>query len=88
MRRAFARFAWRARPWRLAVLNAANEVAVEAYLAGRIGFLQIAQLVAEALDGAAGSGLLGEAEDTTAVLETDAAARRLAVEAIDKHARN
>jgi 1-deoxy-D-xylulose-5-phosphate reductoisomerase len=70
------------------VLNAANEVAVEAYLAGRIGFLQIAQLVAEALDGAAGSGLLGEAEDAAAVLATDAAARRLTVEAMDKHARN
>ena len=32
-----------------AVLNAANEVAVEAFLARRIGFLQIAQLVAETL---------------------------------------
>ena len=29
-----------------AVLNAANEIAVEAFLAGRLGFLQIAQLVA------------------------------------------
>jgi 1-deoxy-D-xylulose-5-phosphate reductoisomerase len=70
------------------VLNAANEVAVEAYLAGRIGFLQIAQLVAEALDAAARSGLLGDAEDAAAVLATDAAARRLTVEAMDRRARN
>ena len=33
-----------------AVLNAANEMAVEAFLAGRLGFLQIAQLVAETLE--------------------------------------
>ncbi len=33
-----------------AVLNAANEVAVAAFLAGRIGFLQIAQLVAAVLE--------------------------------------
>jgi 1-deoxy-D-xylulose-5-phosphate reductoisomerase len=70
------------------VLNAANEVAVEAFLTGRIGFLGVAQLVAEALDRAAGSGLLGEAEDAAAVLETDAAARRLTLELVDKHARS
>ena len=45
-----------------AVLNAANEVAVEAFLAGRIGFLQIAQLVAETLEMADGRGMLGEAD--------------------------
>jgi 1-deoxy-D-xylulose-5-phosphate reductoisomerase len=68
------------------VLNAANEVAVEAFLAGRINFLQIARLVAESLDAAAGRGLLGEAEDAEAILETDAAARRLTVELMDRHA--
>ena len=31
------------------VLNAANEVAVEAFMAGRIGFLEIAAVVVEAL---------------------------------------
>jgi 1-deoxy-D-xylulose-5-phosphate reductoisomerase len=71
-----------------AVLNAANEVAVEAFLNGRIGFLQIAQLVAEALDGAAGRGLLVEAEDAAAVLATDAAARRLTLEQMDRYARS
>jgi 1-deoxy-D-xylulose-5-phosphate reductoisomerase len=33
-----------------AVLNAANEVAVESFLAGRIGFVAIAQLIEEILD--------------------------------------
>ena len=70
------------------VLNAANEVAVEAFLTGRIGFLEIPRLVAEALDMAAGRGLLGEAEDAAMVLETDAAARRLTFELMDKQARN
>ena len=59
------------------VLNAANEVAVEAFLTGRIGFLQIAELVAEALERAAGQGLLAKAEDVAAVLAADAAARDL-----------
>ena len=44
-----------------AVLNAANEIAVEAFLAGRLGFLQIAQLVAETLEMAERQGLLGAA---------------------------
>lgn len=35
------------------VLNAANEIAVEAFLGGRIGFLEIAQVVAETLDDSA-----------------------------------
>jgi 1-deoxy-D-xylulose-5-phosphate reductoisomerase len=68
------------------VLNAANEIAVEAFLAGRIGFLQIAQLVAHALDAAAGRGLLGEAEDAEAVLATDAATRELTLHLLEKHA--
>jgi 1-deoxy-D-xylulose-5-phosphate reductoisomerase len=47
--------------------NAANEVAVAAFLAGRVGFLEIAALVADALervDGAAARDLdeLGEAD--------------------------
>jgi 1-deoxy-D-xylulose-5-phosphate reductoisomerase len=68
------------------VLNAANEMAVEAFLTGRIGFLHIARLVAETLEKAAGCGLLGEAHDTAAVLATDEAARRLTLELMDKHA--
>ena len=62
-----------------AVLNAANEVAVEAFLQERLGFLQIAQLVANTLDMAEGRGLLGEANDLNAVVAVDTAARQLAL---------
>jgi 1-deoxy-D-xylulose-5-phosphate reductoisomerase len=54
--------------------NAANEVAVEAFLAGRIGFLEIAAIVEETLsrvDGAA-------ARDLDDLMAADAEARRLA----------
>ncbi len=55
------------------VFNAANEVAVAAFLGGRIGFLDIAALVEGALAEATGlaAGNLGE------LVETDAEARRL-----------
>ncbi|MBX9588731.1 MAG: 1-deoxy-D-xylulose-5-phosphate reductoisomerase [Hyphomonadaceae bacterium] len=62
-----------------AVLNAANEVAVEAFLTGRLKFLHIPQLVAETLEMADGRGLLAEAGDLGGVLATDAAARELAL---------
>ncbi len=62
-----------------AVLNAANEVAVDAFLTGRLKFLHIAQLVAETLEMADGRGLLGEAKDMGGVLATDLAARELAL---------
>ena len=57
-----------------AVLNAANEVAVESFLAGRLAFTAIAQVIGEVLD------VLGHgsAEDLAAVLAADAAARRAA----------
>jgi 1-deoxy-D-xylulose-5-phosphate reductoisomerase len=56
------------------VLNAANEVAVEAFLAGRIGFLAIASLVEATL--AASTGLTGlERESVEDVLAIDAEAR-------------
>ena len=62
-----------------AVLNAANEVAVEAFLTGQLKFLHIAQLVEETLEMADGRGLLAEATDLGGVLATDAAARELAL---------
>jgi 1-deoxy-D-xylulose-5-phosphate reductoisomerase len=70
------------------VLNAANEVAVEAFLTGRLGFLHIARLVAEVLEGAAGRGLMAEAVDLGAVLAVDAAARRLARDALERRVPN
>jgi 1-deoxy-D-xylulose-5-phosphate reductoisomerase len=60
------------------VLNAANEIAVEAFLAGRIRFMQIAAVVEAALSAAVRE--IGERSARTLeeVLETDRAARRLA----------
>ena len=68
------------------VLNAANEVAVEAFLAERIGFLQIAELVADALEAAAGRGLLADAGDVAAVLAADAATRELTAALLERRA--
>ncbi|MYJ70892.1 MAG: 1-deoxy-D-xylulose-5-phosphate reductoisomerase, partial [Rhodospirillaceae bacterium] len=57
-----------------AVLNAANEVAVAAFLDGRIGFLDIAAIVEETLSRGP-QHPIGSIED---VLELDGAARRVA----------
>jgi 1-deoxy-D-xylulose-5-phosphate reductoisomerase len=56
------------------VFNAANEVAVEAFLAGRLSFLGIAHVVEEALAAAGGA----PAADLDDLREADAGARRLA----------
>ena len=61
-----------------AILNAANEIAVAAFLAGRIGFLEIAAIVADTLDRSR-----PPAPDTVeAVLAVDGEARRLAEDCI------
>jgi 1-deoxy-D-xylulose-5-phosphate reductoisomerase len=65
-----------------AVLNAANEVAVEAFLERRIGFLRIASTVAECLDAFAGQPGPAHAGSIDAVLDVDARARRLAQDVI------
>jgi 1-deoxy-D-xylulose-5-phosphate reductoisomerase len=54
--------------------NAANEVAVAAFLDGRIGFPDISRLVAEALAQVGGTS----ARDVSDLVEADAEARRLA----------
>jgi len=59
------------------VLNAANEVAVEAFLAGRVGFLDIARTVESALDRAAGRLCCGDLGAIDEVIELDLAARHL-----------
>jgi 1-deoxy-D-xylulose-5-phosphate reductoisomerase len=53
--------------------NAANEVAVQAFLEGRIGFLEISRLVEDALAAVVGSA----AHDLDELVEADAEARRL-----------
>jgi 1-deoxy-D-xylulose-5-phosphate reductoisomerase len=60
------------------VLNAANEIAVQAFLDRRIGFLDISRVVGATLD--ADNGSNGVAGDLDTVLGTDARARVLAEE--------
>jgi len=60
------------------VLNAANEIAVEAFLAGRIGFLEVAAVV-EAVLQVCDCQAAGSLDD---VLEVDAEARRRAAELV------
>jgi 1-deoxy-D-xylulose-5-phosphate reductoisomerase len=59
------------------VLNAANEVAVEEFIAGRLGFAGIARLVAAVLD-KADHALTGEPETIDAAIAVDHVARSLA----------
>lgn len=59
------------------ILNAANEVAVSAFLNGHVGFLDIAAIVADSLD--AGEGMArGSLNDFDTVFAVDAQARRIA----------
>ena len=63
------------------MLNAANEVAVEAFLAGRIGFQDIARIVDGTCDATTSSGFRAPASVEEA-LAIDAEARRLANERV------
>ena len=60
------------------VLNAANEVAVHAFLDNRIGFAAIPNIVEIALTAAHSEGLLVEPSSIDEALALDAAARRIA----------
>jgi 1-deoxy-D-xylulose-5-phosphate reductoisomerase len=62
-----------------AVLNAANEIAVSAFLDGRLPFLRIAEVIAAALDAVPVCAV----PDLPAVLSADAAARRAALKALE-----
>ena len=61
-------------------LNAANEVAVEAFLQRKIGFMQIAQVNEECLQQTSSHNL----NTIEAVIESDQSARRLSMNIIDK----
>jgi 1-deoxy-D-xylulose-5-phosphate reductoisomerase len=61
-----------------AAFNAANEVAVAAFLGGRVSFLGISELVEDVLDAADGA----PAGDLEELVEADAAARRLATRGV------
>jgi 1-deoxy-D-xylulose-5-phosphate reductoisomerase len=60
------------------VFNAANEVAVAAFLEGRLPFLGIAEVVADTLDASEN----GAARDLDEVVAADAEARRRAEDAL------
>lgn len=60
------------------ILNAANEIAVDAFLKGQIGFLDIARIVEETLSAIERSPL----DNLEAVIINDTAARRVAAEKI------
>jgi len=62
-----------------AILNAANEIAVEAFLGGRIAFTEIARVIQQTL----GAVPASPAEDLRSVLAADADARRSAQERIE-----
>jgi len=61
-----------------AVLNAANEIAVTAFLEKRIGFLDISRTVAHCLETAEGRGLLKPIATLDDVLAVDQEARMMA----------
>jgi len=74
-----ARAALDAGGWATNMLSAANEVAVASFLAGRIGFLEIARIVEESV--ARGSAIAGRRAPATIdeALALDAEARRIAI---------
>ena len=61
------------------VLNAADEIAVGEFIAGRISFPAITALVEATLDKAAGQGLLGEPAGIDAAIAVDHIARSIAL---------
>jgi 1-deoxy-D-xylulose-5-phosphate reductoisomerase len=62
-----------------AILSASNEVAVAAFLAGRIGWLEIAAIVGETLHGGSGN-----ADEVADVLDADRRARERAAAIVDR----
>jgi 1-deoxy-D-xylulose-5-phosphate reductoisomerase len=75
---ALARQAWQQGGDSMAVLNAANEVAVAHFLERQIRFTEIPKLINDVMERTTG----GPAGDLTAILEADARARRLASELV------
>jgi 1-deoxy-D-xylulose-5-phosphate reductoisomerase len=65
------------------MLNAANEVAVAAFLDGRVGYLEIASIIEDVLSLEPVVAL----EDLDAVFTADAKARTLAGQWLNRHGR-
>jgi 1-deoxy-D-xylulose-5-phosphate reductoisomerase len=73
-----------------AAMNAANEVAVGAFLEGRLGFLDIARVVSETLEQLNDRGELATGDNDEAVewaLAIDASARRLGAQVLSRFER-
>ncbi len=68
-----------------AVLNAANEVAVEAFLSRRLKFSYIPVLVEETLNAAERQKYICPARDLDGILAIDHDARRMAVKALERY---
>jgi 1-deoxy-D-xylulose-5-phosphate reductoisomerase len=79
---ALARKAWQRGGTSMAVLNAANEVAVECFLNKRIKFTEIPKLITKVLEQTA----TGPADKLERILQADAAARSLTRELIEVRA--
>ncbi|MDH3386936.1 MAG: 1-deoxy-D-xylulose-5-phosphate reductoisomerase [Gammaproteobacteria bacterium] len=71
---ALAREAWRRGGTCMAVLNAANEIAVEHFLNRNIGFIEIPRVINRVMDQIS----TGPADDLDTIFQADAEARRLA----------
>jgi 1-deoxy-D-xylulose-5-phosphate reductoisomerase len=67
------------------VLNAANEIAVAAFLDRKLGFPGIAALVETVIEKAAGKGLVRTPQSVEDALNLDREARHIAVEELPKH---
>ena len=65
------------------VMNGSHEVALDAFIAGQIGFLDMVRLVGEAMESLDG---LPEANDLDDIFETDAQARRVGWELVKRFA--
>jgi 1-deoxy-D-xylulose-5-phosphate reductoisomerase len=71
-----------------AIFNAANEVAVAAFLNGQIGFLDIAACVSDSLERGEKDGVAAvEPSDFETVLNVDRQGRRLATDAVKQRSR-
>lgn len=69
-----------------AVFNAAKERALDGFLAGRIGFMDMSGIVADTLDAMSSKNSLSNAPDTLEdVLQTDQIARDMAWSKIEQH---
>ncbi len=82
---ALARQALDAGDWATNILNAANEVAVTAFLEGRIGFLEIAGLVEQTIDRVSARSVPAVPDSVEAAIALDREGREIASELVRTH---